>query len=538
MDDADRLSIGSHRNAEASPDGRDTRQLKILNEIARIATEDLELRPMLQRITDALARTFSWPFVALVRVDSDRKEFVCEALTSLLPTKVDVGYRRGLGTGVVGEVAETGRAILIDDVLQHPNYVETMPATRSELCVPVHHGGKLVAILNLESLRVAEFHNQLPLLETVAEQIAGAIASAELYEQLKRRASLLEMIAEVSRIALEADDLQSLLDRVVDYVQRRTGVEVVAILMLDRESNEVIQAAHAGEIAVEKGRRWPLTRGIVGRSIRRNEPELVLDVKSDPDYASINDRVVSEYVVPIRFRGDMLGVFNIESTKVSDFGVENIVAFRALADQLAGAIRLSSVNQRLSEAKREIERHTEDLEKANRRLERLTKLDGLTGIANRRHFDEKFLEEWRRARRGDADLSLIMIDIDFFKRYNDRYGHQAGDRCLERVASGLAAQLHRAGDLVARYGGEEFVVLLPGADHHRAEHFAEKLRWTIESLGIAHELNPDTRLLTISLGVATGNPAEKAVTARELVQLADRALYAAKQGGRNRVVVA
>ncbi|HEX6861493.1 MAG TPA: GAF domain-containing protein, partial [Thermoanaerobaculia bacterium] len=145
-----------------------SRELEALNEIARTATLDLELRPMLQRITDTLLQKFGWPFVALASVDAEQEVFVCEALSTLLPSAVNVGYTRKLGTGVVGEVALKGEPILLDDVLASSNYVETMPGSRSELCVPVRHGGRIVAILNLESTEAGAFHDQLPLLQTVA----------------------------------------------------------------------------------------------------------------------------------------------------------------------------------------------------------------------------------------------------------------------------------------------------------------------------------------------------------------------------------
>src|SRR5882724_1428476 len=147
------------------------RHLETINEIARIATLDLELRPMMQRITDALAQKFGWEFVALVLLDADRTAFVCEAVTSAIPTEIHPGYSRPLGSGVVGEVATTERPILLDDVRHYPNYIETMPGAMSELCVPVIHSGRLVAIANLESTPLGEFHDQLPLLMTVAEQI-------------------------------------------------------------------------------------------------------------------------------------------------------------------------------------------------------------------------------------------------------------------------------------------------------------------------------------------------------------------------------
>jgi diguanylate cyclase (GGDEF)-like protein len=348
-----------------------TAQLEILNEVARIATLDLELRPMLQRITDALASKFRWEFVALVTIDAERDAFVCEAVTSTVSTEIHVGYTRPLGSGVVGHVAATATAELIDDVRTYPNYVETLPGAQSEICVPVFHHSRIVAVLNLESRRLAAFHDQLPLLSGIADQIAGAIASGQLYAELKQVTAQLE--------------------------QKTRALE---------EAN-----THLGS-AIET-------------------------------------------------------------------------------------------------------------------LHRISTQDGLTGVSNRRHFDDTLALEWRRAARNGLPLSLLLLDIDFFKTFNDGNGHQAGDDVLRSVANILRESVHRAADVVARYGGEEFVVLLPETNAERARDIAEGLRTSIEQLGT----------VTASLGVATQVPSREG-TAHDLVRLADEAMYQAKRTGRNRVVVA
>ena len=347
-----------------------TAQLEILNEVARIATLDLELRPMLQRITDALASKFAWEFVALVTIDAERNAFLCEAVTSTVPTEIHVGYTRPLGSGVVGQVAATGQPELIDDVRTYPNYVETLPSARSELCVPVRHHERIVAVLNLESTRLAAFHGQLQLLTGIADQIAGAIASGQLYAELKQVTSQLELKTR----ALE-------------------------------EAN-----AHLGS-AIET-------------------------------------------------------------------------------------------------------------------LHRISTQDGLTGVSNRRHFDDTLALEWRRAVRNGMPLSLLMLDIDFFKAFNDEQGHQAGDDVLRGVARVLRDSVQRAADLVARYGGEEFVVLLPETDAVHAQDIAESLRGCVEKLGT----------VTASIGVATQVPSRDE-SSHDLVRKADDALYQAKRLGRNRVVI-
>ncbi len=505
-----------------------------LTEIARIATEDLELRPMLQRITDALADRLGWEFVALVRIDEDASRFTCEAMTTDLPTSVYVGYSRQLGSGIVGEVAATGRPILIDDIRKHDNYVETLPGALSDVCVPVKHRGRVVALLSAESPRLAAFRDQLPLAQAIAEQIAGAIASARLYEEIKRRASYLEILSEVSRTALQASELKPLLGRIAEYVQTRFDLAVVAIVVESEDGSEWEHRAFATRtpLALAPPSRWPVQAGVTGRAIRTGQPQLVLDVRNDPDFLAIFESVVAEYVVPIRFQDHLLGAMNLESDTAEVFSSENLTVLRLVADQVAGAIHLAALNQRLSTAHREVEEANRRLQEANAALQRLSLHDSLTGLANRRLLDQVLDREWRCAFETGKPLSLLLIDIDHFKSYNDLYGHLSGDSSLRAVADILGAHW-KAQDLVGRYGGEEFLVLLPGLHYEAALEQAELLRANVEALRIPHH-GSDEGWLTVSVGAATripdgGSPVES------LIAVADSALYRAKIAGRNLV---
>jgi diguanylate cyclase (GGDEF)-like protein len=176
----------------------------------------------------------------------------------------------------------------------------------------------------------------------------------------------------------------------------------------------------------------------------------------------------------------------------------------------------------------------EELRDANVQLTMLASLDGLTGIANRRAFDERFAREWNRSLRTGAPLSLLMIDIDHFKQFNDRYGHHAGDRALTKVATALAAQLQRPADLVARFGGEEFAVLLPQTDLAGAAHMAETLRRAIADLAILHQ-GSSWDFVTVSIGGAARDHLQPGFGSDRfpLLTAADQALYQAKRSGRN-----
>ena len=158
--------------------------------------------------------------------------------------------------------------------------------------------------------------------------------------------------------------------------------------------------------------------------------------------------------------------------------------------------------------------------------------DGLTGLANRRAFDDRAAAEWNRCMRSGLPLSAIMIDVDHFKLYNDHYGHAQGDDCLRRVAAALELRTQRPGDMVARYGGEEFVVLLPETDHAAALTVGEALRGAVEATGMAHLASKVTDHVTISVGVATTVPSDLGSVAA-LLQAADAMLYACKAAGRN-----
>lgn len=195
------------------------------------------------------------------------------------------------------------------------------------------------------------------------------------------------------------------------------------------------------------------------------------------------------------------------------------------------------LSMRFSRAFRDVETLLEEkgnLEDSNLVLESLSFLDDLTAIPNRRRFSEFINSEWRRSARNRSTIALVMIDIDFFKHFNDNYGHGAGDEVLQKVATTLQGALKRPGDFVARYGGEEFVVVLPDTDVQGALVIAEAMRREIEVLGISHRFSATSDRLTISLGVA-GMIAARDASPRVLIEAADEALYRAKQAGRNRV---
>lgn len=177
----------------------------------------------------------------------------------------------------------------------------------------------------------------------------------------------------------------------------------------------------------------------------------------------------------------------------------------------------------------------QEIHEAHRQLKKTSRLDGLTNIPNRRHFDETLVTEWKRCARSGSPLSVVISDIDFFKQFNDTYGHQAGDSCLSAVASSLNDSLFRVEDMVARYGGEEFAAILPGTDTDGAHAVAERMRRSARELCIPHERGVGG-LVSCSFGVASIKPTTQALPL-QVLQAADAGLYAAKRAGRNRIGV-
>jgi diguanylate cyclase (GGDEF)-like protein len=204
------------------------------------------------------------------------------------------------------------------------------------------------------------------------------------------------------------------------------------------------------------------------------------------------------------------------------------VSFVVLNAKIRALQRIESTRVKLLETSRE-------LAAANRELENLSRQDGLTGIANRRYFDSYLLTEMKRASRERQPLALILADVDYFKAYNDYYGHQAGDDCLRQVATALKSVGKRPADLAVRYGGEEFAIVLPGTSLEGGVDVAKSLARAIEAMSIAHVRSGVGDKLSLSQGIASLVPAND-TKPESIIELADQALYQAKQQGRNRYV--
>jgi diguanylate cyclase (GGDEF)-like protein len=375
----------------------------------------------------------------------------------------------------------------------------------------------------------------------IAEMHARHVEVASGIERLVRLNQALASMVMVS--ALEQNALRSASYETVHAELEATATTIEALTRALELSDEVAPLAEPRrklrevELAALSAMRnddWPMARA------RLFADDYVLtkkiyEIESDAAVDTLNREMAAASERFARVRASSLAA---RAAAVALLLWAGVSFSRRMAAELAEQARLREVivaaNLQLEEKVRE---RTAELEEANHRLAALSATDALTGLANRRRFDEAWEAEWQRAARQGLPLAVAMLDVDDFKAYNDALGHQAGDSCLQRVAQVLRTATQRSGELAARYGGEEFVVILPGLGAGDAGALADRIRQIVQELGIAHLQGRAARVVTVSVGVAAGVPRPGAPT-RALVEAADAALYEAKRAGRNRVVVA
>ena len=333
--------------------------------------------------------------------------------------------------------------------------------------------------------------------------------------------------------------LGDVLDQIFDSFRSIIPYDRIGCSLLEDEGHTVRAVWSRSLGAAPKlgiGYSAPLAGSSLARIIETGRPRIINDLeqylREHPRSLStrlvLSDGVRSSLTCPLVALGKRVGFVFFSSNRPGTYSERHVELLTPIAGQLSLVVEKGRLYADLLQAKA-------DLEAANRTLSRVATLDGLTGVPNRRSMDEMLENAWRRSVRNRTPLSLILIDIDHFKDFNDRFGHVAGDRCLVRVANEMRSTLRRPDDFLARYGGEEFLAFPASAPIEAAVGLAERLRLLVEQLPVEIPASGDLARVTISAGVA-GLDSVPDGSVADLIASADRALYSAKAAGRNRVV--
>ena len=367
-------------------------------------------------------------------------------------------------------------------------------------------------------------------------------ALIKLGTSIEKRVEDLNRLLEVSERIHSGVSLADVMDHVYDTFKTTIPYERLAIALVDNDDLHVEivwmrdETSNRGS-GVGVGYRKALTKTSLSTILEHGRPRILNDLpaylrknpQSEPTRQLVAEGMRSSLTCPLFALNRVVGFLFFSSTTANAYDEAHVHFFTQIAKQVALSVEKSRLYEDLIRTKR-------NLEHANDKLAELANVDGLTRLANRRYFDEQLDREWRRSLRAETPLSIVLIDVDYFKQYNDSYGHLQGDECLRTVARTISDSAKRATDLIARYGGEEFVILLATTTPDQANEVAEVIRRRIEQLTLPHSGSPHQRI-TVSIGLSgmagCSNDHDTIPTPAGLLGAADGALYQAKLDGRN-----
>ncbi|MFC1544153.1 diguanylate cyclase [Gemmatimonadota bacterium] len=481
----------------------------LLHDLSQTLQGEAPIEERLTSLVDNLKHALGAHFGYVMLYDEEEGYLTFGAASGIELEALD-GFRIEPGTGVTGRVFTSGKPVLVTDVSLDPDYIAVSEDVVSELAVPILVQGKAIGVLNFESDRPDAFSkDDLRLASIIAAQIGTALQHALAYEEARAHLKELELLNQVTQAIGTIEDMQDLLDTIANKIHEVFETNVVGILLREPGGMrlEVKAAAgdrheHVGDLDLHLG------KGITGAAAKEGKTVYVPDVTRDARYVPADPRIRSELAVPLTSEDEVIGILNLESMKVDAFPEEDRRVIEIVATQTAQILGKAMLYDRLAT---------------------MAITDGLTGLFNHRHFFMRLEAEFKRSVRYSYPLSLIMVDIDFFKEFNDRHGHMQGDHALRQVAE-LIMHAVRETDVVARYGGEEFTAILPLCHESTALEVAERLRQTVEQAGLGAE-DDGGAPLTVSVGICTAP--QHASTYEELVRRADDAMYASKRLGKN-----
>lgn len=491
---------------------RRSQELMLLNQIAQRLTTSLDVNKICDAVIQSIKRNFKQYNVRIFIVRNG--EITLKKHSGGFRDSVSKKLRCKIEQNITDAFAREARTIIANDVSKstlYRGYKQTR--VKSATAIPLTISEETIGVLHTECSDVNAFSdNTVRILELIADRLGVALHNARLYESADNHAKELAVSSTIFAQSLISTELDDLLNEIVEVIGKTFGYTNCALFLVDRETKKLyIKAAHGYEEQMERKITLEIGKeGMCGHVAETGKLYYAPDVSKDRYYLADKKEIQSGAAAPLTIRREVIGVLYIESEKLNAFTDRDLRMFTVFASQAAIVIenaRLFGVTKTLS----------------------LT--DALTKAANRRHFDLMLDRELKKAKGYSRPLSLAMIDLDDFKKFNDKYGHIAGDKVLVQVTKALRKNV-RDTDFLARYGGEEFALILPETSNHFAFEVADRVRSAVEALSFTIR-GVGKKHITVSIGVATYPNHAQVLT--ELIDAADKALYQAKQKGKNTV---
>ncbi len=484
-----------------------TRMVTILEQIGLLITSSFDISEII--------KVFLSTSVSIADADSGSLILINEAANRILDA---YEYQRGtdrptryhstarLNQGISGQVIRTKRPVIISDL---DNYPDVNPVVKNKgraavAALPMMARGTLIGILYVNCNRPREFSKtEIDYITMLSNQAAIAIHNTQLYNKLSREAKEMALLYEVSQSFISTLDFDKLLNNILKRLKDLFGYLNLAIFLVDEKKQELYLRSYINYPEDIKNLKIKIGEtGITGYVALTKKMYYAPDVSKDPYYIKGVEEARSEICIPLMIGNRLAGVIDIESPEIDGFSQDDIRLLSSMSAQLAMALE----NARLYEE-----------------AKKLSLTDPLTELPNRRSFELFIDTELKRAKRYHRPFSILMIDFDNFKNYNDKCGHPAGDQIIIKFSQ-LMKETIRDVDFLGRYGGDEFIAVLPETDATFAFEVAERMRKHIED----QKIKPN---VTLSIGIASYP--QDAFNKKDLIQLADQACYEAKEMGGN-----
>jgi diguanylate cyclase (GGDEF)-like protein len=524
-----RTFMPSSGSSGVNPD-RYLSEVTILSEVARAISGDFDLDNLLDKILAFGIQVISQAQIGeiLLIEEARRDRLVVRGTYGF--TKDMKGNEHFMGEGYTGWVAQEKKPLISHDVpsdYSRGKYVSRFTPLKMEMniqssiAVPVMIRDKIYGVIILHSTTETHAFDQedLRLLTVISDQVAIAIENNRLYNETQASLAEHQALYSIGLMLTRTEDMPGTLDLIVDSAVRISGAPAGSLALYDRNKREFYLASSKGfSPAFATLPRWRLREGgLTSKILKEDQPLVISDISDTIDDVSsilIKEGIKSLVALPLRLENRVVGILYVDDFEPHDYTRRELSALVLLANQATIALLKAQALEQTME---------------------LAITDGLTKLFNHRYFQERLDQEVRRSRRYKHMLSLIMCDLDYFKTYNDQFGHPRGDTALKTVANILRG-MTRETDIIARYGGEEFVVILPETDREEAFKLANRICSAIEEEEFFGEETMPNGKFTISLGVAS--MPDDAGNKQALIDAADKALYVAKKQGRNQVAVA